>query len=93
MITFRAVADDGIERRVDGFKVVAYDIPAGCCAAYYPETNALLPLSHRDTRSNTPAAKSVPVQITAMRQRKPASSYPEVAEKRPEAFTAMPPVA
>jgi molybdopterin-dependent oxidoreductase alpha subunit len=79
-IEFTADAEDGIERRVSGFKVVAYDIPAGCCAAYYPETNALLALSHRDERSNTPAAKSVPVRVTAMRPGEPVCADPEVSE-------------
>jgi hypothetical protein len=31
--------------------------------AYYPETNPLLPLSHRDTKSKTPGAKSIPVLV------------------------------
>jgi anaerobic selenocysteine-containing dehydrogenase len=88
VVDFAAVAADGIEREAQGFKVVAYDVPEGCCAAYYPETNALLSLSHRDKRSNTPAAKSVPVVITRARPGKPVSSTPEVAEQRPT--TAMP---
>jgi anaerobic selenocysteine-containing dehydrogenase len=64
-VELSAVAADGIDRRLSGFRVVVHDVPRGCCAAYYPETNPLLPLSHRDERSNTPAAKSVPVRITA----------------------------
>jgi anaerobic selenocysteine-containing dehydrogenase len=66
LIEFASTIDDGVERRAGGFKVVAYEVPRGCCAAYYPETNTLLPLSHRDRRSNTPAAKSLPVKIAAM---------------------------
>ncbi|WP_034994209.1 FdhF/YdeP family oxidoreductase [Beijerinckia mobilis] len=65
LIEFATVADDGVERRLSGFKIVAYDIPQGCCAAYFPETTALLPLSHRDRKSDTPAAKSIPVSIKA----------------------------
>ncbi|WP_294390284.1 FdhF/YdeP family oxidoreductase [uncultured Sphingomonas sp.] len=84
VIEFATVSEDGVDRRVSGFKVVAYDVPQGCCAAYYPETNALLPLSHRDERSNTPAAKSVPVRITAARPGAPASSDPEVSETHPD---------
>ncbi|USI74067.1 FdhF/YdeP family oxidoreductase [Sphingomonas morindae] len=84
LIEFTTVFDDGIERKVGGFKVVAYDVPPGCCAAYYPETNALLPLAHRDRRSNTPAAKSVPVRITAMAPGAPASATPEVSERLPD---------
>lgn len=79
-VEFTAIAADGIDRRVSGFKVVSYDIPPGCCAAYYPETNPLLALSHRDERSNTPAAKSVPVRVTAMRPGDPVGADPEVSE-------------
>lgn len=49
-----------------------------------PETNALLPLSHRDERSNTPAVKSVPVRITAVRPGAPVSGDPDVAETYPD---------
>jgi molybdopterin-dependent oxidoreductase alpha subunit len=79
-VEFSAIAADGIDRRLSGFRVVIYDIPPGCCAAYYPETNPLLPLSHRDERSNTPAAKSVPVKITAAKTGEPVSAETEVAE-------------
>ncbi|MCX2524960.1 FdhF/YdeP family oxidoreductase [Larsenimonas rhizosphaerae] len=66
MIAFSAVAEDNIPRRVAGFKVVPYDIPRGCIAGYYPETNALIPIANRDERSNTIAGKSVPVTIALM---------------------------
>lgn len=36
---------DEIDRSAGGFNVVAYDVPKGCCAAYYPEANALLSLA------------------------------------------------
>jgi molybdopterin-dependent oxidoreductase alpha subunit len=84
VIEFTTVSEDGIDRRVGGFKVVAFDVPKGCCAAYYPETNALLPLAHRDERSNTPAAKSVPVRITAAKPGEAVSSEPEVANTYPD---------
>jgi anaerobic selenocysteine-containing dehydrogenase len=84
VIEFTTVSEDGIDRRVGGFKVVAFDVPQGCCAAYYPETNALLPLAHRDERSNTPAAKSVPVRITAAQPGEAVSSEPEVANTYPD---------
>ncbi|MEN3289518.1 MAG: hypothetical protein V7634_3818 [Bradyrhizobium sp.] len=79
-IEFSTVWNDGIDRRMSGFRVVAFDIPPGCCAAYYPETNALLPLAHRDERSNTPAAKSVPVRITAAKPGEPVAADGGVAE-------------
>ncbi|MGO3055355.1 MAG: FdhF/YdeP family oxidoreductase [Halomonas sp.] len=56
---------DGIERRVDGFKVVAYDTPEGCAAAYYPETNPLIPLDHKGDQSHTPASKSIAIRLEA----------------------------
>ena len=35
---------DGSERTAAAFRVVPYDQPRGCAAAYYPETNPLVPL-------------------------------------------------
>ena len=57
-------ADDGVERRVEDFRVHAYSIPKGCVAGYYPELNPLLPLWHHAEHSHVPAAKSIPVEIT-----------------------------
>jgi hypothetical protein len=42
---------------------VDYNIPAGCCAAYYPETNPLVPLGRTAVKSNTPTSKSIPVTL------------------------------
>jgi molybdopterin-dependent oxidoreductase alpha subunit len=56
-------AQDGVARRVDGFRVLPFDIPAGCVGGYYPECNPLIPLWHHAERSKVPAAKSVPVRI------------------------------
>lgn len=58
-------AQDGVEREVFGLKVVPFSLPDGCLGAYYPEMNPLMPLSHHDEQSKTPAAKSVPVRIRA----------------------------
>lgn len=55
--------DDGIERKVDGLKVTAYDLPPGCVAGYYPELNPLVPLSYHEKYSKTPAYKGSPVRI------------------------------
>ncbi|MBJ7402911.1 MAG: FdhF/YdeP family oxidoreductase [Bradyrhizobium sp.] len=54
---------DGVERVVRNFRVVRYAFPAGCCAAYYPETNPLVPLYARDPMSFTPSYKGVPVRV------------------------------
>ena len=58
-----ALAGDGQKRVVRGFKVLPYAIPQGSIGAYYPETNALLPLAHHDLKSKTPGAKSIPVLV------------------------------
>ncbi len=50
-------------RRADRFKVVPYEIPLGCAAAYYPETNVLVPLRSTADGSNQPASKSVVISI------------------------------
>ncbi len=55
---------DEPDRIVEGFQIVEYAIPKGCVAAYYPETNNLIPLSSVADRSNTPAYKSVVVSLT-----------------------------
>jgi molybdopterin-dependent oxidoreductase alpha subunit len=54
--------DDG-ERHVKAFAVVPYDIPPGCCAAYFPEANPLVPLGSHARRSFTPTSKCVVVSI------------------------------
>jgi molybdopterin-dependent oxidoreductase alpha subunit len=58
----------GEETRVlHGFRTVAYDVPRGCAAAYFPEANALVPLAHHAEGSLTPAYKSVVVSLAASR--------------------------
>ena len=43
--------------------MVPYDIPRGCAAAYYPETNVLVPMHSVADGSNQPASKSIPIRI------------------------------
>ena len=62
--------DDDVERRANGFRIVAYDTPRGCAAAYYPETNPLVPLDSTAEGSNTPTSKSVIISLV------PASTGP-----------------
>lgn len=59
-------AEDGVHREVMGLTVTPFSLPDGCLGAYYPEMNPLMPLSHHDEHSKTPAAKSVPVKIKVM---------------------------
>ncbi|OUZ11378.1 hypothetical protein BHE97_04940 [Aeromicrobium sp. PE09-221] len=58
-----SVWSDDVERRAPGFEVVAYPTPRGCAAAYYPETNVLVPLDSVAEVSNQPASKSVVVRL------------------------------
>jgi formate dehydrogenase major subunit len=66
LVEIEALSGDGVERRVHGFAALPYDIPRGSIAAYYPETNPLLALAYHDHKSQTPAAKSIPVIVRAM---------------------------
>ena len=54
---------DGSERQAPSFRVVPYDQPRGCAAAYYPETNPLVPLDHVAEGSNCPSSKSVIIRL------------------------------
>mgnify|MGYP000879446311 CR=1 FL=1 len=53
------------ERRAERFLTVPYDIPRGCVAAYFPETNALVPLGSYADVARTPTSKSIPVTLQA----------------------------
>jgi molybdopterin-dependent oxidoreductase alpha subunit len=61
------LSTDGVERRVHNFRLVGYSFPDGCCAAYYPETNPLVPLYAHDPLSFTPSSKGIPVRIVRSR--------------------------
>ncbi|NIF21960.1 FdhF/YdeP family oxidoreductase [Candidatus Pantoea multigeneris] len=64
LVDIETLWNDGITRRVSGFKLVPYNIPRGNLAAYYPETNPLVPLSSYGDGSGTPTSKSVPVSLS-----------------------------
>ena len=63
LVDIETLWNDGLTRRVSGFKLVPYNIPRGNLAAYYPETNPLVPLSSFGDGSGTPTSKSVPVKL------------------------------
>ncbi|MFE8872650.1 FdhF/YdeP family oxidoreductase [Acetobacter persici] len=65
-VALETISRDGVRRRVEGLTVLDYPMPPGSVAGYYPELNPLLPLSHFDDISGTPAAKSIPVRIVAI---------------------------
>lgn len=52
-----------IPRQAGPMQIIAYDIPEGCSAAYYPECNPLVPLWHNAERSQVPASKSIPITL------------------------------
>ncbi|KUI35521.1 FdhF/YdeP family oxidoreductase [Mycobacterium sp. GA-2829] len=51
------------ERTAEDFRLVPYRTPRGNAAAYYPETNPLIPLDHVAAKSNTPVSKAVVVRL------------------------------
>lgn len=54
---------DGTLRTAYNFKVIPYAIPKGDLAAYFPETNILVPYNHFADKSKTPISKSIRVTI------------------------------
>lgn len=63
-VDLTSVYADGAERRAERFLLVEYDIPRGCIASYYPETNPLVPLDSFAIGARTPTSKSIPVLLT-----------------------------
>ncbi len=53
----------GRERIARKFIAVAYPIPQGCTATYFPETNVLVPITSVALKSNTPTSKQVVVKV------------------------------
>ncbi len=62
-VDLRSHGADGVERVAPRFRTVAYDIPRGACAAYFPEANVLVPVGSRARGSNTPSSKMIPVSV------------------------------
>jgi anaerobic selenocysteine-containing dehydrogenase len=66
-------------RTAHAFRIVAYQTPRGTAAAYYPETNPLVPLDSTAVGSNTPTSKSVIIRLE-----RPGTSQPtETASQQP----------
>jgi molybdopterin-dependent oxidoreductase alpha subunit len=53
----------GAARHARDFGIVAYDLPRGCVAGYFPELNVLVPLESRARESHTPTSKAVVVTV------------------------------
>ncbi|MBU2872057.1 FdhF/YdeP family oxidoreductase [Colwellia sp. E2M01] len=62
-VKITTVSNDTVIRSVSHFKVIEYDIPSGCIAAYYPETNPLVPLESIAEDCGTPTSKSIPITL------------------------------
>lgn len=54
---------EGVERKAEQFLAIPYDIPEGNCAAYFPETNLLVPIDEFAEGSRTPISKSIKVRV------------------------------
>ena len=63
IVDFVGLAADGVARRAPQFRLIAYPIAKGTCAAYFPETNVLVPLDSVADQSGTPTSKSIIVRF------------------------------
>jgi anaerobic selenocysteine-containing dehydrogenase len=50
-------------RKIEGYYAIAYPIKQGCVAAYFPETNELTSINSVNELCQTPAYKSISVQV------------------------------
>ena len=62
-VTLRSHSGDGVVRRAPGFRPVAYSIPRGCAAAYFPETNVLVGIDDHALKSFTPMSKYIEITL------------------------------
>lgn len=63
LVDVTSIAKDGSRRTVHGYRVVAYDIPAGSAAGYMPELNVLCPIGDFSPQSDQPLMKHLVVEI------------------------------
>jgi len=66
MVEITSIWHNNQTRTISNFKVFFYQVPRGNLAAYYPETNPLVPLDSFGDRSFTPTSKAIPVILTKM---------------------------
>ncbi|MFG2503789.1 FdhF/YdeP family oxidoreductase [Streptomyces sp. NPDC048441] len=67
MVDLVSIWHDGKERRAEDFRAVSYPASRGSAAAYYPETNVLVPLDSVADFSNCPTSKAVVVRLDPAR--------------------------
>jgi formate dehydrogenase major subunit len=79
-------------RWAPSFRIVEYDTPRGSAAAYYPETNQLVPPDATAISNNQPAFKSIIVALApeghgpshqAGGQDHPGSDWPHKSQPEP----------
>src|SRR5258705_300736 len=75
--------EDGVERRAQDFRVIAYPAARGSAASYYPETNVLVPLDSVADISNTPTSKGVFVRFEPADKRSRSSERPNAVIASP----------
>lgn len=63
VVKITSIWEDNVTRQVSGFTLIFYDIPRTNLAAYYPETNPLVPFESVGEKSFTPTSKAVAVVI------------------------------
>ncbi|WP_448564039.1 FdhF/YdeP family oxidoreductase [Thalassotalea ganghwensis] len=63
LVDITSIWEDNTQRTVEDFRIKYYDIPKGNLAAYYPETNPLVPLDSIGDRSFTPTSKAIAVML------------------------------
>lgn len=63
LVDIVSIWHDGTERRAESFRLVRYPTAKGSAAAYYPETNVLVPLDSVAAVSNTPTSKGIIVRL------------------------------
>ncbi len=62
MVDITSEFDDKL-RKIEGYYAIPYPIKRGCVAAYFPETNMLTSINNVNELCQTPAYKSISVQV------------------------------
>lgn len=63
LVDITSTAKDGTQRRLNGYRAIAYNLPAGCAAGYMPEMNVLIAAGDYSLQSDQPLMKSVRAHI------------------------------
>ncbi len=54
---------NGVKRIAEKFHALPFNIPLGCAATYFPETNCLVPIDSYADKSKTPVSKFIEIRI------------------------------